>query len=216
LATPGPPALASDEAALLAFAALGGPADSLDRLSRTLVRQLESQLQPAELADAYAWFGLPASLSFHAHPLPDRTRFASDWLVWAQLAHERGDDASARDTLEARGSVRGGVPPYGRTLDALFAEAALLAELRQPEAVIAWLDPTLLALPEKPSQVGELERMAGLVRCAVLRADAAAALGRSAEAAAWANAVATLWSDADAFLQPEVERMQRMAECESC
>lgn len=213
---PGPPGLVPNLAALLAFATFGGPADSLDRLTRDIDRRIATTVPAGELHGLRAWLGLPASLAFATHPLPGRERSASDWLVAAQLAAERGDVAAARDSLLSRGTAVQNTHPFSRTLDALFAEASLWYALGEPDMVFDWVDPTLAVLPQIPWQIAQTDQVAALVRIAALRADAAAKLEHHRDAARWARAVTILWPDADPFLQPHVERMRRLAACESC
>lgn len=210
---PGPDVLASDQAALLMYSAMGGPADSIEYLARRLARRIASGgsiRSDAQRQRLYSWLALPASLSFSAHPLPGRERI-TDWLVSAQTAVERGDKAAARDSLGKYGTVIHNNHPYSRTLDALFAEAALWATIGDAQVAADWLDPTLTVLPQVPSQLLSPERCAALVRIAALRAELAADPERPEEAAAWARAVSILWSDADDYLQPLVSRMTRLA-----
>ena len=212
---PGPSGIADYQAALVAFAALGGPADSLDRLAGNVLRGLEVSLTPEEREGVYAWLGLPASLSYPSHPLLGRERVNGDWIVQAQRALEAGDTGSARKALLDHGGVDP-VAAYAKTLDALFAEAALWSRLGEPERVVQWLDPALSQLGRKSNQLSHVERMAALARCAVLRADAALALGDRRTAESWARAASILWSDADAFLMPTVSRMRQLAGCLQC
>lgn len=214
---PGPRGLESEESALLMFASLGGPADSLDRLARAITMGIETRVRPEERGPFYAWLGLPASLAHASHPLPGRKLSDSDWLVRAQLDAEAFDTSAVRAALEANGTARQPNPPYTRTLDAVFPEAALWMAIGRPDAAAEWLDPTMDLLPQVVNPLPlHPERVAPLVRAAALRAEAAFALGDSATASRWAEAVTVLWSDADPFLQPLVERMRYIAKCESC
>jgi hypothetical protein len=103
-------------------------------------------------------------------------------------------------------------PASDLTLDALFPEAWLLAALGKPREAIDWLDPTLGTLSASaPQAFVDPARAGALVRAMVLRADLAERVGDRAGAARWARIVTVLWANADSFLQPSVQRMDRLA-----
>ena len=197
--------------ALLTFAAIGGPADSLRRLEAQVSRAID-QIQPrsARLALQLEWIARSETLAFPDHRFATLPALAGagDYLVNAQLAFLRGDSASVRAILRRVQQARRQTPPGDLGLDALFPEAWLLAGLGDDRAAAAWLDPTLNALEEAaPNATPDPAREGGLVRAMALRADLAARMGQPGEARRWAKAVAILWSDADGFLQPLVLRM---------
>jgi hypothetical protein len=104
------------------------------------------------------------------------------------------------------------ISPADRTIDGVYPEAALWADLGDPAAAVAWLDPTLNALADAPPDAFIEPGMAGaLVRAMVLRADLAARQG-GVQVRQWATPVLILWADGDDFLKPVIQRMKRIAD----
>jgi serine/threonine protein kinase len=209
-----PPSLRGIAPALLVYAALGGPADSLIVLERRVTATIDDALLPAERrAERMQWVARSATLAFSTH------RFAAlatlvdqgDELLDLQAEWVAGDSNSVRRGLaERRGILQQFLPPY-RTLDGLYPEAELLAALGEDRAAAEWLDPTLRALPQvAPSLLASPVHAASLIRAAALRAAVAERLGDRDGARQWASAVVTLWSDADPFLQPLVSELRRL------
>lgn len=210
--SPGPIALPA--AALLAFAALGGPADSLLALEKQLMRAIEATATlPRVESDAFEWLARPASLAFPA-ALGATTSFAGrgDPILDAQAAMLRGDPAPARALLEQLRLGRRSVPPTDVSYDGLLPEATLLVRLGDDRQAAAWLDPSLNALAmTAPHALSDYVRAGALVRTMALRAEVAVRLGDREGARRWARAVAILWSDADPYLQYKVARMRAIA-----
>jgi len=207
--------LASTAPALLVFAALGAPADSI----RAMEHSVDSAIALAPEADRgmlrLQWLAHAATLAF-----PQGVRFrsfptlagAGDFLLDAQATLGRGDSAGTRRILSALAVSRRDLPPASGTFDALYPEAALLVALGDDQAAAAWLDPRLAALAgTEPEAFADLASAGSLVRAMILRADAAGRLGDRATASRWAKVVVLLWSDADASLQPVVRRMRALA-----
>lgn len=203
--------------ALLVFAALTGPADSLARLDREVAEGVQRVI-PGERREVEReqWLTLPVTLAFPEHRLPSAADL-DDWLVSAQGAALEADTSDALALLAESREGRRGIPGYARTLDALMSEASLLVALGRPDVAAEVVDPTLAELPLIDiDQIARPEQSASLVRLAALRAEVARATGEEKAARAWARAVTILWSDADPFLQDLVERMRQLEECESC
>jgi hypothetical protein len=134
-----------------------------------------------------------------------------DALVALQASVMRGDSSSVRRGLASFREARRSMLPEHVTLDALAPEAALLWDLGDANAVVAWLGPTLGVLPQmQPGLLSSPVRAGSLTPALLLRARAAAKLGDHDAALRWAAAVAILWSNADPFLQPMVEEAQRL------
>jgi hypothetical protein len=92
-------------------------------------------------------------------------------------------------------------------MDAVYPEAALLAEMRDAAGAIAWLDPTLNAVAGiLPQALDDPVTVGSLVRAMALRAELARRLGDRANAERWGRAVAVLWAEADPFLQTAAVR----------
>jgi hypothetical protein len=211
-----PPALAHAAPALLAYAALGGPADSLRRYEAEVDRAIRSILSDAEGRTIRAdWLARAAFLAAPEH------RFAA--IPASGAGSLRGDLLSAwsaRDLPRARRALatmsaareRAGVRAFGVTTDGLYQEAAMLAALGDDDRALAWLSPTLDSLRfVSPRVLAEVAYAGSLVRAMVLRADLEAREGDAGSARAWASAVAELWAEPDAWLQPVVERMRSAA-----
>jgi tetratricopeptide (TPR) repeat protein len=209
--TPVPHALL-DAPALLVFASLGGPADSV----RSLAEQVEARLGDGSLQGreelALEWLGRPtrfAGLLGPFHPL-QRLVGKGDYLVDAIAAWGRGDTSSVRRTLDRLRVSRQAVPPGDRAIDAVYAEAILFTRLQDDSGAVAWLDPTLNNLRQAaPGTFDDPARPGALVNAMALRADLAAGMADTVSARRWATAVSILWADADDFLQPLVIRMRK-------
>jgi hypothetical protein len=209
---PGP--LMDPAAALLSFAALGGPADSL-RLMDALVAAAIDRRQPASERPALRleWLGRAATLAYPALALPSLARLAGqgDWVLDAQVALERGDTAVADSMLRWIAAIVKDTPASDLTFDALYPEAALLASMHADRRAADWLDPALNSLAATAPQVlSDPARTGALVRAMALRAELATRLGDAEQARRWARAVAILWKDADPFLQPVVRQMDEL------
>jgi len=210
-----PPALTSDALALLAFAALGGPVDSLLVLEARIADGLATGVQAERLAmERSEWLGRPLALVALEAPFPSLKDLVGtgDYLVDAGAAHMDGDTGRARGLLDRAARSRSGVQSADLMFEAIFPEARLLVAMGDREAAIRRLDPTLHDLRRTSLQFVSDPVGAGLlVRAMALRADLAHAAGDSATARRWARTVATLWSGSDSFLAPVLQRMQRLA-----
>ena len=209
---PGP--IAGDAPALLVFAALGGPSDSLRALERWVEAGIERLPEAEQQPNRLQWLGRPAMLAFPNHRLGAITKLAGagSSRVDALAAFIRGDTIAVQQFLANWRTAHQGSRPMDLTLDALYVEAWLLAALRDDHAAIAWLDPTLNALWGTAPQIfADPARAGALVRAIALRAELAERVGDRATARQWATVVVVLWSDADEFLEPVVLRMKRLA-----
>jgi hypothetical protein len=208
-----PPILRQTAPALLVFAALGGPEDTLSLLEQRVRATIEEGLLPAEQDAAFEqWLARPASLAFPSHTFESIEDLAArDELVALQFAMTTGDTLRVRRGLAAIRAVKREFHPATRTPDGLYPEAELYVLLGAPDSAAAHVDPTLGALAlMAPSIIGTPVHAAALVRMAALRARIAEQLADLDEAKRWAEAVVTLWSDADEFLQPLVADMRRI------
>lgn len=213
MAVPGP--LRGSALALLVYAALGGPLDTLRTLERRVANGIASGLPPErrEAAKVY-WLGRPASLAFPVFRFESMRDLSGkgDWLLDLQAAWITGDTSAVLKGLDRVRTARREILPANLTMDGLYPEAALLEALGRPEDAIGWIKPTLDALPQVAPQVLETpEQAASLVQAARLRASLASRLGDHADAARWAKAVAILWSNADPYLQPIVHDLRLIA-----
>ncbi len=200
---------------LLAFAALGGPTDSLRALEQRVDSAIRDALLPSSRQEArHTWLARPATLAlpeyrFRTLPL---LLGSGDYLLDAQWAFLRGDTAAVRQMFVDLRAARRNFLPSDLTIDALYPEAWLLGAVGEPEAAIGWLEPTFATLPATAPEVfADPARAGALVRAMVLLANLAEGVGDRASAQRWARAVVAMWSDADPFLQPLVGRMRRLA-----
>jgi hypothetical protein len=201
--------------ALLTFAAMGGPADTLRILAVQALAMVDHNLPGAERDYVLSqWVGRAASLAF---PEWDTVSFAGlagkgYVLLDAQAAFRRGDPDSARAILRSLERIRQSIPPPARTLDALFPEARLLVALGDTAIAASWIRPTLTSLQfTSPEVLADPWRAASLVRAMALQAALAEHAGDHTEASRWARCVTALWADADDFLQPQILGMKRLA-----
>ena len=210
-----PAPLAEAALSYLAFAALGGPADSLANAERRTTQLIASYVDAAHAADVRtALLEPPLALSLarpgvHAPPYPATGPHP---LLPLFAALGRGDTADARRGLDSLRSLRRGSRPGDYSVEGSFLEAWLMTELGDPAGAAAFLDLSLNALPTLRSELlDQVPQAAGLVRAMALRADLAHRLGDAATARRWAEAVVALWSSADGPLQPTVTRMRALA-----
>ena len=127
-------------------------------------------------------------------------------------ADARGDRGTALRLLAETGRSHEAVDPSDVSLEGLYPEAWLLARLGDDAGAARRLDPTLESLPRAaPEMLDNPVAAAALVRAMILRAQLANQTGNSRAAATWGAAVRILWAHADAFLQPMVQEMTRLA-----
>jgi serine/threonine protein kinase len=200
---------------LLAYAAMGGPEDSIAALYETVRTAIERAVpSPDREAMRLGWLGRPATLAFPQFRLRaiGALSGSGDPLVDGLAALQAGDSAGMRRWLQRwRGAPRPANKAW-RTPDALLPEAWLAAELGQRGEAIAALDATLNSLAGvAPEVLRDPVQAAALMRAMILRARLADEAGDRATAQRWARIVTTLWSGADPFLQPLVAEMGRLA-----
>jgi len=209
-----PAAVTSPGRELLAFAALGGPKDSLRALEASVALAIARSVPEGKRARAREeWLGRPLSLAFPwEFSDSDRVMSSADVLADAELALLKRDATGVRQTLQAFREKRRTILPENLKLETLYPEAWLLRKIGDARAAAEWLDPTLETQSRSSLEVLAAPVGAGsLVQAMAFRADLGAAAGDSASAARWAGAVATLWQNADGFLRPIVQRMSRLA-----
>ena len=200
--------------ALLVFASLGGPQDSLSRLEALAVQSVRAEPSPATRERLRTeWLARAATLAMPDYQFRSIASLRGlDWLLDAQTALLRGDTNAVLGKLASVKQQRAGIRVADLTIDALYPEAALLVRAGRDSLAVQWLDPTLQALRlSEPDRFADPARPGSLVRALILRARLAERMGNHAEAAKWAARVVSLWSDADGFLQPAVKEMRRLA-----
>ncbi|HUF12344.1 MAG TPA: protein kinase [Longimicrobiales bacterium] len=202
-------------ASLLAFAAAGGPVDSIVAHERQVEHSIRSSIPIDDQSRARS--ELMEQAGFLAFPVHRLSVIASGEslhspIARAQSSFSDGAPAVALAILTATRDARADFPHEEISLDVLYAEAALLALLGDTTRAAAWLDPVLAALPSvQPGKLEDVARTGGLVRAMALRAELAHRSGNSATAARWARAAATLWARGEAGTRPTLERMRQIA-----
>jgi serine/threonine protein kinase len=215
-ASSAPAAIAETMPALLAFAALGGPVDSLTALETRVVSAMNRSLEGVQRNEAMSqWLVRSAMLAVPQHHFKSIRERTAEGFYWDLLrAWDAGDVDRARRLLGERLDARKQAYVHAAdvTVDALYTEAAILASLGDAKGAAEWLDPTLDSLSfVEPQVLNDMARAGPLVRAMALRADLAQRGGDSVTAKVWARAVTELWSNADGFLQPIVRRMTTLA-----
>lgn len=200
--------------ALLTYAAIGAPADSIAAFEDRLDAAIRNAVPPSDQDRVRSrLLDRAAVLAFSTRPLRRTQALArrSDYrLLRAIAAFSRDDLATAASTLDSIWGARGQLRPSDLPIDAVFAEAWLAAGLGNPSDAAAALDSTLLSLRWNEPDVLDLVGAATLGRAMALRAELAHASGDRVAAARWARALVTLWSNADDSLQPVVRRMRAL------
>ena len=200
--------------ALVTYAALGGPPDTLRALARALERSREG-VQRNDRDDARAeWIRRSALLALPDSSLARLVRPSSEPPLGLLTAWRAHDVAMVERTLAAgRTDPRRPVHAFDIPITDVYSAAAALASLGNARAASATLDPYLdsLALVTM-SPLEDISRAATLVRTLALRAEVAASVHDAATARRWARVALAFWSDADKCLQPVVERLRRLVE----
>jgi hypothetical protein len=136
-----------------------------------------------------------------------------DRLPRMQQAFARKQPKLVRAEFDSLNKLRENDRPGDVSPDVMYQEGWLLAALGDTGTAIRKLDLSLSALPIwGPLILDNVPQAAGIVRAMMLRADLAHARGDASTAQKWASAASTLWINADRALQPDVKRMQSMAQ----
>ncbi len=201
--------------ALLAYASLGAPAESLRALKARVDQRVSSWAGPISRERLrLAVLHGPMGLAFESIGLSDvhRADAGGDYVIKMQWALAHGDTAAVRAELARQAGFRTRSRAGDVAMDGTYSEARMFLQLGDTAAALALLDLSLQALPtlgtnllDQPEQVG------CAVRAMALRAELAARARDGATAARWARAVTTLWAKADPPLEPSVQRMRVLA-----
>ena len=208
-----PTRVSTTSAALLAYAAIGGPIDSLRALEGRVVRDVRTMVaaaeQPEKLRDLLA---RAAGLAFPVAPFASHAALLNNPVLEAQAALARGDLGEARRILYTRRAARAQRRAADLTLDITFPAAWTLDAAGDRAEAVRWLDPVLNAAAlYAPEVIRSPANVGALMRAIAFRAELAAAAGDGATARRWARALATLWTGADAPLLPVAQRMEALA-----
>jgi len=198
-----PTEVSREARALLAFAAVGAPADSLRSLENRVTRMIQQAVpQAARGSVLQSTLEQPAFLAFPAYTMS----FLTSDLV-------RLPEARAAAALASHGPQVAigmlGEPPAAPAWDVMLARANVLVAADRSRAALELLSSRLdrVAMAD-PSEVSGMGRVGSLVRAAILRADLEASVGSRAQAPVWARAALILWSGHDGSMTAVVNRMR--------
>ena len=182
--------------ALLAYAAVGGPVDSIAaldaRLRNWIVGSVVVEQQPAA-REIYLSRAIALAYPSYKNANWDDLDTASDVLLGAEAAHSRGDMSRVRRLIASIDRTRMHMSPSAITLDALFPEAWLLASIGDSTAALARLNRTLDALQSVPVRSFDDAINAGaLVQSMRLRAQLQSAGTAGSSKTRWSAAVQVL------------------------
>jgi hypothetical protein len=214
--TSAPPYLATTGPPFLAFAALGGPIDSLETLERAVAAAIGRDRDPARAAAARReWLLRPVSLAFPDWMPDDLTEFHgnNDHVIDMQVAWSRGDSNAVRAALDRLPAMQAEYTAATLSADGLYPEVRMLLELGDSAGARARLTEYLGSLGDAPpGAFMDVARAGALVRAMAMAASLASHVGEQEIARSWAAAVLTLWNAPDDFLVPTVNRMRRVVE----
>jgi hypothetical protein len=208
------PSFGRNAAALVAFASLGGPPDSLRALEQLVADAILSLPPSNRDTPRRNWLTRAGTLAFPDYRLSAVEGTGETGLRYGNLvaASWRGDTLGVRRWLAEIADAQRGLGPSDIMTDGLLPEAAALASIGDDQSAAHRLDPALRILRLSASQdLASVSRAGSLVRVMALRADIARRQGDRKSAGMWARAVIELWSNADDFLQPTVERMRQLS-----
>jgi len=202
--------------ALLSYAAVGAPVDSIQAYERRIEDLMAALPPPRRAATRSALLDRPAELVFDVLGLRPSHRtdppgpHQAMLLQW-RLAH--GDTTIVRATLDSLSHQSGGTFATGESPpDGVYVDARLLLAVGDTGAAQRTLDAPLDSLTALHTATLQFVPLAGcLVRMMALRADLAAAQGDAGTARRWANAVVALWGGAESALQPTGVRMSKIS-----
>ncbi|HEX6589320.1 MAG TPA: serine/threonine-protein kinase [Longimicrobiales bacterium] len=205
-----PTSVTRPAAALLVFAAVGGPEDSIAALEAATSSAIRHALIEEERPGAQqSLLQQPAMLSFPS-PAFDRMRSAGVFrapLSQAQTALLRADTARALQLLTPH---REGYPS---TLDMSYTAASIAVAAGDTATAVVILDHALSGIRWiQPGMIERAPHAGSLVRSMALRAELGHARGDDAEARGLARAVLALWGAGEPAVGAVIGRMRALAE----
>jgi len=198
--------------ALLAYAAVGQPAESLRAAKQRVEQRVSSWAGPLDRERLrLAVLHVPMGLAYETIGVSDvhRAQAGGDYILEMQWAMAHGDTAAVRAELKRQSELRSRARAGDVAINGTYGEARLLLALHDTAAAIAALDLSLQALPTLSTELFEQPEQVGcLIRAMALRAELAARGGDRALAADWGGAVSTVWRNGDPPLAPLVQQMR--------
>ena len=209
-----PRSVVPDQLALDAYAASGGAGDSVLTFAARVSDKLSALLPPAQVP-AFRDGALMRPLTLAApvigaKPVADLGP-TSQTFVLALKAYASRDIPHVRRLLDSLSELHADYAPGEVTMDAVFTESWLRAQIGDTAAATASLDRALRGLPAAlPSLLANLGVAFSLGRVMALRAELAARKKQDTLARSWATALLQLWGRGDAVTAPMLERMRRL------
>jgi serine/threonine protein kinase len=182
--------------ALLAFAAVGGPPDSISEARKRTEDAIERYVEPEGRTAAWqSTVGRAIPLAFpelRAVDVPPQF-YGVDPLVDAVVALQRGDSMRVKQLI---GSVAGTRP--GATFDVIFEETRLAHQVGMHREALEAQRVALSGLRTRPTvELMDLPKTGGLARSFAYYSRLFAEAGYLNESRLWATAFVILWCHAD-------------------
>jgi hypothetical protein len=202
--------------ALLAYAALGGPLDSMRAYEQRVLHSLRNAIPPEDQPAARAaLLHRPAILMFPVYTsalLADRRESATNARLAMRHALASGDTQTVRAQLGRVSARWSALRPVDRQLEAVLGHAQILAAVGDDASALRWLADTLDALSwTQPGHFDDVAVAGSLLRSIALYAELLDRNDHHESAAVWARAVIALWQLAEPDQAPEVARMRTIA-----
>jgi hypothetical protein len=209
-----PRAVVADMNSLEAYAQSGGTADSVIALAARVSDKLAALLPAAQVAsfrDAVLMRPLQlAAPVIGAKPIANLGP-SSEPFVLALKAYAARDIPRARRYLDSLSALHADYAPGEITMDAVYTESWLHAQIGDTVAASAALDRALRGLPAAlPSILASQAVAFCLGRVMALRAELAAQKGERTLATTWATALIQLWGAGDAVTARTLEKMRKL------
>ena len=182
--------------ALLTYAAMGGPVDSLKALETRVSNEIANGVVPDKQAGLREMsIGRAAVLAFPIYRSPTLPELAGPSLPMAsaEVAFARTDRRAARAQLDRIRAQRSYIRAADLTIDALYPQAWLYAALGDTAMALRTIGETLDALPSIPARdLADVVIAGSLIRSMRLRGELLRHRGDAPSAAAWLRAAAAL------------------------
>ena len=209
-----PRAIVPDQIALDAYAQSGGAADSVTAISARVSDKLAALVPSAQVAgyrDGVLMRPLKmAAPVVGAKPIA-RLGPSEELFVIALKAYASRDIPRVRRFLDSLSALHSDYAPGEITMDAVYPESWLRAQIGDTAAASAALDRALRGLPAAlPSILSDPAVAFSLGRVMALRAELAAKKQNARLARSWATALLLLWGSGDAVTAPTLEKMQKL------
>lgn len=190
-----PPDVLNNSRALLAYAGLGGPVDSIREREQRLANSIRNGVPPSKQAKMSSrLLRRPAVLAFPFYRLVSfQSLDTSNALVATEGAFMRGDRQSVRKLLHTAAQARAGLRPSDLTLDAIYPEAWLFAAIGDTASAMRTIAPAIDAIRAMPiRRFADVATVGALVRAMSLRAEILYYQGDREHGRQWARVVSAL------------------------